>query len=143
MSKIVINNVALELDLLDADAMETYQQSLSDTMTALQDAQNNIQAENQGLQVAAVMRLQCQLTEKFIDQIFGEGTAKRCFPRPNHLGDHLEAFTKVCDQANQAVQQAKTITNKYSGERLNREQRRNQNKNQNKNRNNHAAVYPV
>ena len=37
MSKIMINNVALELDLLDADAMETYQKSLSDTMTALQE----------------------------------------------------------------------------------------------------------
>ena len=141
MSKIVINNVTLELDLLDADAMETYQKSLSDTMTALQEAQSNIQGENQNLQVASVMRLQCQLTEKFVDQIFGEGTAKRCFPKPNLLGDHLEAFTKICDQANQAVQQAKSITNKYSGERLNREQRRNQNKN--KNRNNHAAVYPV
>lgn len=143
MSKIVINNVELELDLLDADAMETYQKALSDTTTALQDAQNNIQAENQGLQVAGVMRLQCQLTEKFIDQVFGEGTAKKCFPRPSHLGDHLEAFTKVCDQANQAIQQAKTITNKYSGERLNREQRRQQNKNQGKNRNNHNAVYPA
>lgn len=139
MSKIVINNVTLELDLLDADAMETYQQALSETMTALQEAQSNIQTENQALQVAGVMRLQCQLTEKFIDQIFGEGTAKRCFPKPNHLGDHLEAFTKVCDQANQAVQQAKTITNKYSGERLNREHRRGQGKN----RNNHNAAYPV
>lgn len=141
MSKIVINNVTLELDLLDADAMETYQKSLNDTMAALQEAQSNIQGENQNLQVASVMRLQCQLTEKFVDQIFGEGTAKRCFPRSNHLGDHLEAFTKICDQANQAVQQAKSITNKYSGERLNCEQRRSQNKN--KNRNNHAAVYPV
>ena len=65
MSKIVINNVTLELDLLDADAMETYQKSLSDTMTALQEAQSNIQGENQNLQVASVMRLQCQLTEKF------------------------------------------------------------------------------
>ena len=46
MSKIVINNVTLELDLLDADAMETYQKSLSDTMTALQEAQSNIQGEN-------------------------------------------------------------------------------------------------
>lgn len=141
MSKIVINNVTLELDLLDADAMETYQKSLNDTMAALQEAQSNIQGENQNLQVASVMRLQCQLTEKFVAQIFGEDTAKRCFPRSNHLGDHLEAFTKICDQANQAVQQAKSITNKYSGERLNREQRRSQNKN--KNRNNHAAVYPV
>lgn len=147
MSKIVINNVELELDLLDADAMETYQNSLSATIEALEKAKGGASVNGQNLdalkQVAATMRLQCQLTETFIDQIFGEGTAKKCFPRPNHLGDHLEAFTLVCNQANQAVQQAKEITNKYSGERLNREQRRQQNKNQGKNRNNHNAAYPV
>lgn len=139
MNKISINNIELELDLLDADAMETYQTSLAETMEALQDAQNNTSAENQGTQVANVMRLQCRLTEKFIDKIFGEGTAEKCFPRPNHLGDHLDAFTKICSQANQAVEEAKNIANKYSGARLNREQKRLQDKRNNKNR--HAAVY--
>jgi len=140
MSKIMINNVTLELDLLDADAMEIYQKSLNNTMTALQEAQSNNQGENQNSQIASVMRLQCQLTEKFVDHIFGEGTAKRCFPRPNHLGDHLAAFTMICDQANQAVQEAKSITNKYSGARLNREQKRAQDKRNNKNK---SGVYPV
>lgn len=124
MSRISINGVDLELDLLDADKMEKYQEALNDVTTALQEAAQP-QEQGQGLHVAESMRLQCQLTEKFIDQIFGNGTAEKCFPRKNHLGDHLEAFTLICNQANIAVQQAKSTMNKYSGQRLqNRQQRR-------------------
>ena len=76
MSKIMINNVALELDLLDADAMETYQKSLSDTMTALQEAQSNIQGENQNLQVASVMRLPKNLSIRFSAKVQLKGASR-------------------------------------------------------------------
>lgn len=139
MSKVNINGTELELDLLDADAMEKYQTALNETTAALNEAATKYEGQ-EGLHVAESMRLQCQLTEAFIDKIFGEGTAKKCFKNPNHLGEHLKAFTEVCNHANLAVKQTKDIIGKYSGERLqNRQQRRAQQHN----KKNHNAVYPV
>lgn len=138
MSKVSINGVELELDLLDADAMEKYQNALNDTTAAIQEAAVKYEGQ-EGLHVAESMKLQCQLVETFVDKIFGEGTAKKCFPKPNHLGDHLKAFTEICNQANVAVKQTKDMLGKYSGERLqNRQQRRAQQRNKNRN-----AVYPA
>lgn len=125
MNKITINGAALELDLLDADVMDRYQKALDETVSAIQDIQTEAGADMPGLQVADAMREQCRLVQDFTDKVFGAGTAQKCFPRPGHLGDHLEAFTKICSLADAAVGQAKDIANRYSGERLmNRQQRR-------------------
>lgn len=129
MGKIIINGVDLEIDLLDADEMEKYQESLRNATAAIQKMQDDMNSETQAQKIPELMRAQCRITENFIDEIFGEGISKKCFPRPNHLGDHLNAFTDLCYQAKEASVEAKNITNKYSQERImNREQSRNQKK---------------
>ncbi len=138
MSKIVINNVNLELDLLDADVMEKYQATLTGTVdkaNALAELTNSKEITS-----GESMRRQCRLVDDFVDELFGEGTSAKVFPRKNHLGDHLKAWSLICQQAEVVRQETEGIIgSKYSPNRLNRSQRRQQQKNNKHKPSNYSA----
>lgn len=135
MSTITINGLELSIDLLDADTMERYQNALNKTISEIKHISSSLPSGAE-LHIAESMKRQCRIIEKFVDEIFGDGASDRCFHGNNHLGEHLEAFTEICNQASLAVNQTKSIINKYSGERvMNRQQRR-----EHKNHNN---TYPI
>lgn len=113
MSKVVINGVELELDMLDADVVERYEKSFN----ALQD---QIQLSNyEGLSQAEGMRRMCRSVEEYFDSLFGAGTAEKVFGKANnHLGAHLAAFSQTNEFAESVTPEMEAITNRYSPQRL-------------------------
>lgn len=73
MSKIVVNNVELTLNLLDADEMEKYETEMQAVSTTIKD-----NAQYAGLSVPQAMRKQCRIIEAFFDKLFGAAPLKNC-----------------------------------------------------------------
>lgn len=125
MSNIIINDVELELDLLDADVVEKYE-------TLNREIAEKVKEPTQydGLSTADGMRLQCRYIDEFFDKLFGKGTANKLFGNSNNLGVRMDAFGKVGQASGESRKAVDEITQKYTSARiLNREQRRAQNKN--------------
>lgn len=137
MSKIVHNNVELELNLFDADVLDRYE-------TLLKRVKDEVQEKDQyvGLTGSQAIKLQCGHVNRFFDDLFGTGTSDRLFKGKNDLRDHLAVFAQVADMQNQGKEELNGIMDKYMPERLNREQRRNQqNKKAGKGRNKQFVQY--
>lgn len=129
MSTINVNGIDLELDLLDADVMEKYSAAVYKSKKEIEKTgETDGDEESVLLSLADNMRKQCRIVEEAFADVFGEETTKKCFPRKNHHGDHLEAYALFCSMMKDAEQKVRNIDQKYTGQRLNRQQRRAQNK---------------
>ena len=140
MSKVIINEVELELDLMDADVVERF-----DNLNAEIAAEIKNPEHYEGLSNADCMRVQCRMVDSYFDRLFGEGTADRIFPKRNNLGDRMEAFGQTVSMSKEQGSIIKSMTEKYTGQRVqNREQMRaeqkNKGKNKQRNKNNIYAV---
>ena len=113
MSKVIINDVELHLDTMDADVFERYE-------TCSRELQRQIaQKDYEGMSAAEGMRFQCRVVENFFDEVFGPGTAKAVFgEHNNHLGNHLDAFAKTTDLARAVNNGLNAIAAQYSPQRL-------------------------
>ena len=120
MSKVIINNVELTLNLLDADVLEKFEaemQSMSDTI------QNP--KEYDGMTTPQAMRKQCRIVEGCIDNLFGAGMSDKVFGGSNDLGAHMDAFGQIAHMGEDSNNEIRAISEKYGSARLaNREQRR-------------------
>lgn len=129
VSKVTINGVELELNLLDADVIEKYENLNDEIMKKIQDPK-----AYEGKSTAEGMRYQCRCVERFFDALFGEGTSERVFPKNNDLGNRLEAFGETAKLAKSAGTELNTIIDKYAPGRVqNRAERRAAQKKKNKN----------
>lgn len=128
-----INGIDLELDLLDADVMEKYQNLNREIAEKIKEP-----TQYQNISTADGMRKQCRYIEEFFDKLFGAGTAEKLFGGGNNLGVRAEAFAKVSAAGGDAMGELTSISDKYGVGRIqNREQRRQQqthNKKRNKKR---------
>lgn len=123
MAVIEVNGVELELDMLDADVVERYENLNKDLVEKIQEP-----TQYDGLSTAEGMRLQCRMINTFFDKLFGDGTAKRIFGEGYRLDDRLDAFGKVSQMTADIDKHVSAIKNKYGidrvEERENRKQRR-------------------
>lgn len=121
MSKIVVNNIELTLNLLDADVMEKYEIAVK----AMQDAYKDI-SRHTDLPASQILRRQCSICETFIDKLFGEGTSCKLFDGSSDLMTHFDVLGKITAMANDSRDQLLSVSEKYGVARLaNREQHRN------------------
>lgn len=132
MSKVVINNVEMELNLLDADVMERFENLNNEIQVKIQDP-----AIYAGKSNADCMRVQCRLIEEYVDKLFGAGTASRIFPTGNDLGIRMDGFGKITQMSESANEEINALSSKYANRAMNRAERRAQqgHKGKNKNRN--------
>lgn len=140
MSKVTINEVELELDLMDADVVEKFDNLNAEIAVEIKNPEHY-----EGLSNADCMRVQCRMVDSYFDRLFGEGTADRIFPKRNNLGDRIEAFGQTVSMSKEQDSIIKSMTEKYTGQRVqNRQQRRAEQrkggKNKHQNRNNFNAV---
>lgn len=120
MSKMEFNGVELEIDLLDADIMEKYENNLNKIVEDVREP-----SQYEGKSNADKVRIQCKHVKRFFDTMFGPGTARRLFGDKNNLGHCMEAFGLAANLANQENDKTKDIMSKYSPERVqNRAERR-------------------
>ena len=128
MNKVTINGVELELNLLDADVVEKFEQLNNKIVKKIQDTK-----AYEGLSNADAMRYQCACVNEYFDELFGSGTTDKIFPKNNDLGVRMEAFAQVTALSGEAKAFMDGLTSKYSIGRLqNRQQRRAEQKNKQK-----------
>lgn len=140
MSKVTINGVEFELDLMDADVVEKFDNLNAEIAVEIKNPEHY-----EGLSNADCMRVQCRMVDSYFDRLFGEGTADRIFPKRNNLGDRMEAFGQTVSMVKEQGSIMDSMTEKYTGQRVqNRQQRRAEQrkggKNKHQNRNNFNAV---
>ena len=113
MSKVVINDVELHLDTMDADVFERYEKCCLELHKQID------QKDYSSMSTADGMRFQCRAVENFFDEVFGAGTAKALFGEGNnHLGNHLDAFAKSTEFARDVNNGLNTIAARYSPQRI-------------------------
>ena len=122
MSKIEINGVELELNLLDADVVEEYERLTKKIVARIQNKK-----AYEGKSNAEAMRYQCRCVDEFFDGLFGPGTSEELFPKKGDLAARMDGFGKAMEDSRNTV---KEIVGKYTPDRVqNRQQRRANKKN--------------
>lgn len=120
MSKVTINGVDLELDLMDADVVEKFEDLNKEIKKKIQDPQ-----AYDGLSTADGMRYQCRCVDEYFDALFGIGTAEKVFHKNNNLGIRMEGFAQVTALSGEAKTFMDDLATKYGAGRVqNRQQRR-------------------
>ena len=107
--ELIINNVKLEGDLMDADFMERFE-------TAMIKMRDTAQAKKQENfpTAAANYRAQCEVVNTCFDEIFGAGTAQKLFQGKMNVMEHLKAIEKVSDWAAGERKTLNDFTNRYT-----------------------------
>lgn len=99
--ELIINDVKLEGDLMDADFMEKFEQSM-------------IKMRENFPTAAANYRAQCEVVNVCFDEIFGAGTADRLFHGKMNVMEHLKAIEKVSEWAASERKTLNDFTNRYT-----------------------------
>jgi hypothetical protein len=107
--ELIINDVKLEGDLMDADFMEKFEQS----MIKMRDAAQAKKRENFPT-AAANYRAQCEVVNVCFDELFGAGTADRLFHGKMNVMEHLKAIEKVSEWAASERKTLNDFTNRYT-----------------------------
>lgn len=125
MSKIEINGVELELNLLDADVVEEYERLTKKIVARIQNKK-----AYEGKSNAEAMRYQCRCVDEFFDGLFGPGTSEELFPKKGDLAARMDGFGKAMGAMEDSRNTVKEIVGKYTPDRVqNRQQRRANKKN--------------
>ena len=107
--ELIINNVKLEGDLMDADFMEKFETA----MVKMRDSA--LEAKRQSFPTAAAnYRAQCEVVNVCFDEIFGSGTADRLFHGKMNVMEHLKAIEKVSEWAAGERKTLNDFTNRYT-----------------------------
>ena len=107
--ELIINNVKLEADLMDADFMEKFETA----MVKMRDSA--LEAKRQSFPTAAAnYRAQCEVVNTCFDEIFGAGTAVKLFGGKMNVMDHLMAIEKVSEWAAGERKALNDLTNRYT-----------------------------
>lgn len=107
--ELIINNVKLEGDLMDADFMEKFEMA----MVKMRDSA--LEAKRQSFPTAAAnYRAQCEVVNTCFDEIFGAGTAVKLFGGKMNVMDHLMAIEKVSEWAAGKRKALNDLTNRYT-----------------------------
>lgn len=107
--ELIINNVKLEGDLMDADFMEKFETA----MVKMRDSA--LEAKRQSFPTAAAnYRAQCEVVNTCFDEIFGAGTAVKLFGGKMNVMDHLKALEKVSEWAAGERKALNDLTNRYT-----------------------------
>lgn len=107
--ELIINNVKLEGDLMDADFMEKFETA----MIKMRDTAQRKRSENFPT-AAANYRAQCEVVNTCFDEIFGAGTSAKLFGGKMNVMDHLKAVEKVSEWAAGERKTLNDFTNRYT-----------------------------
>ena len=108
---VVINNVELELDLLDADTAEKYETAIK----RLDEKEKNKKLEGKSL--SEIIKYECKLVFDFFDEMWGEGTAKKLFGDKANYRECEDAIAEVVTYTAKQVKNLNQSVSKYSPNR--------------------------
>ena len=108
-----IGNTELELDLFDAEMAEKYERALR----KFDERQNN---KKTGLDLAGTIKQECEIVFDFFNDIWGAGTDKQVFGNKTNFRECEKAFKQIVDCSSAQLEEVRSITAKYSIDRLKR-----------------------
>ena len=90
MIKVKILGVELEADLLNPDVRERYEKCIEKVVEQSEKAKECVKTSE-------AIRMQCNAVIESLEEMFGEGTAKRVLGEKTNLLVCLDAFEGLCD----------------------------------------------
>lgn len=114
-----IRGVDFDIDILDADVMERLEDAAEKIQKRVAEEKAKKYKKN-----SEFIRVFNGLTEKFIDEVLGEGSSELIFGGSQNMMEHMEAYNGIFaakDEAMSAVSEfTETFQNTYSPNRAQR-----------------------
>ncbi|MDO9549133.1 MAG: hypothetical protein Q7J65_09245 [Candidatus Marinimicrobia bacterium] len=101
---IEINGVELELDLMDADVADSFQDAINELSIKSEETDR----------LGDAIRQQCVIVNDFFDKVFGDGASEAVFQGKMNLKNSLAAFEKVINEIPNAQESIHELTSKYT-----------------------------
>ena len=87
-----IRDVEVDFDFLDADDVERFEKEAKRVKEEC-----NLK-EKQNMSYSEVIREECNIIDRFFDNVFGEGIADKLFEGKKNLGEHIKAFEDIVNE---------------------------------------------
>lgn len=102
-----IKNIEIEFDFLDADNVELFEKEA-------QKVVEKTQVKREKMTYSQALRMECDIVEEFLDNVFGKGLSKDLFDGKKNLKEHIEIFQYVVDEKNKSQADLQKLYNKYA-----------------------------
>ena len=110
-----IRDIEVDFDFLDADDVERFEKEA-------RRVKEECEIKNkQEMSYSEVIREECNIIDRFFNNVFGEGIAEKLFNGKKNLNEHLKAFEDIVKEK---IEQQKGLQNTLDRYQPNREQRR-------------------
>lgn len=110
-----IRNIEVDFDFLDADDVERFENEAK-------KVKEECEIKNkQEMSYSEIIREECNIIDRFFDNVFGKGVSEKIFNNKKNLNEHIKAFEDIM---NEKIEQQKGLQNTFERYQPNREQRR-------------------
>ena len=103
-----IKNVDIDFNFLDADNVEKFE---NEAKKVVEKCQNTKTKE---MQYSEAIKMECNIVEEFIDNVFGQGISERIFEGKKDLLEHIKVFQEIVDEKNNKQQELQNLYNRYA-----------------------------
>lgn len=110
-----IRDIEVDFDFLDADDVERFE---NEAKIVAEECSNR---EVKEMSYSEVIREECNIIDRFFDNVFGQGISEKLFKGKKNLNEHIKAFEDIVNQKNEQQKGLQDSLNRYQP---NREQRR-------------------
>jgi len=111
-----IKNIEIDFDFLDANDVERLEKA---TQKLVDKAE---QYKEKEISMSEEIRLECEIIDNFLDEVFGEGVSQKLFNGKQNLKEHADVFQDIM---NEKIRYNKDIEAVYQRYQPNRDTRRN------------------
>ena len=110
-----IREIEVDFDFLDADDVERFEKEA-------RRVKEECEIKNkQEMSYSEAIREECNIIDRFFDNVFGNGIAEKLFNGKKNLNEHIKAFEDIVKEK---IEQRKGLQNTLDRYQPNREQRR-------------------
>ena len=110
-----IRDIEVDFDFLDADDVERFE---NEARKVKEECEIK---DKQEMSYAQVIKEECNIINKFLDNVFGEGISEKLFKGKKNLSEHIKVFEDIVNMKNEKQKDLQNALDRYQP---NREQRR-------------------
>ena len=111
-----IKNIEVDFDFLDANDVERLEKATQKLVDKTEEY------KEKEISMSEEIRLECEIIEKFLDEVFEEGISQKLFNGKQNLKEHVDVFQDIM---NEKIRYNKDMEAIYQRNQHNREKRRN------------------
>lgn len=111
-----IRNIEIDFDFLDANDVEKLEKATQKIINKSEEF------KGVNLSMSEEIKLECEIINDFLDEVFGEGISKKIFDNKNNLKEHVDVFQEIM---NEKIKVSKDLQTLYQRYQPNREVRKN------------------